>query len=103
MTHIGAHILAKMEYFCLFPATFTIADVMHVARALRQLHESSHSSLTDLSISALPCLKLLEVLLAASPNLTSMHVEIQPMWGLQGFSPLQDWTTEPGAVKLFAK
>lgn len=68
---------------------------MHVAQALRQLYESSHSSLADLSISVLPCLELLEVLLAASPNLTSMHVEIQTVWS---FSPGHDWTAEPGAV-----
>lgn len=73
---------------------------MQAVRALRQLHESSHSCLTDLSISVLPCPELLEVLLAASPKLTSMHVEIQAVWASQGFSPCPDWTTEAGAAKL---
>uniref|UniRef100_H3C1R2 Leucine-rich repeat-containing protein 41 n=1 Tax=Tetraodon nigroviridis TaxID=99883 RepID=H3C1R2_TETNG len=60
------------------------AEVMRVARALRRLHESSRSLLAELSISVLPCLELLEVLLAASPSLTSVHVEIQSVWGFQG-------------------
>lgn len=73
---------------------------MLVVRALKQLEESSHSSLTELSISTLPCLELLELLLAASPKLTSLQVEVQSVWGSQGFSGCPDWTSEPGAVKL---
>lgn len=87
----------------LFPATFTSVDVTHVARALKRLHESSHSSLTDLSIGVLPCPELLEVLLAASPSLTSMHVEIQDAWDFQGLFPSHGWTAGPGAVKLLSE
>ncbi|TMS20459.1 Leucine-rich repeat-containing protein 41 [Larimichthys crocea] len=47
-----------------------------------KLSESSRSSLTDLSISVLPYTELLEILLDASPKVTSLHVEIQTvMWG----------------------
>lgn len=53
-----------------------------LATALKRLSESSRSSLTDLSISVLPCIRLVEVLLDASPRLTSLHVEVQTlMWG----------------------
>lgn len=86
----------------LLAATFTSADAMLVAQALRQLEESSHSSLRELSISTLPCLELLEVLLAASPKLTSLQVEIQSVWGSHCFSACPGWTSEPGAVKLLS-
>lgn len=65
-------------------ATFRDSDVLGLARALKQLSESSRSSLTDLSISVLPYIKLVGTLLDASPNVTSLHVEIQAlMWGHQ--------------------
>lgn len=83
----------------LFSVTFTDTDVMHLAKALRQLYESSHSSLTELSISTLPRPELMEHLLAASPNITSLHVEIQSVWGLQD-SSCHYWTTESGVLLL---
>lgn len=56
--------------------------MLSLAKALKQLSDSSHSSLADLSVSVLPCTWLVEVLLDASPNLTSLTAEIQTlMWG----------------------
>lgn len=56
--------------------------MLDLARALGQLSESSRSSLTNLSISVLPYTQLMEILLNASPKVTSLHVEIQTvMWG----------------------
>ncbi|XP_059197730.1 uncharacterized protein lrrc41 [Centropristis striata] len=63
-------------------STLRDSDVLALARALKQLSESSHSSLTALSISVLPHSSLVEILLDSSPNVTSLHVEIQTvMWG----------------------
>ncbi|XP_029684586.1 uncharacterized protein lrrc41 isoform X2 [Takifugu rubripes] len=96
---------ALPTFFCLRSlnlhsfVTFTDTDVMHLARALRQLYESSRSSLTELSISALPRPELIEHLLAASPNITSLHVEIQSVWGLQD-SSCHYWTPESAQVPL---
>ncbi|KAK5869427.1 hypothetical protein PBY51_024143 [Eleginops maclovinus] len=58
-------------------ATFRDTDVLGLAKALKQLTESSRCSLTELSISILPYTGLVEFLLDANPNLTSLHVEIQ--------------------------
>ncbi|XP_044054508.1 leucine-rich repeat-containing protein 41 isoform X2 [Siniperca chuatsi] len=84
---------ALPTFFCLRSLTlhsisiFRDLDVLGLARALKQLSESSRSSLTDLSISVLPYTKLMEVLLDACPNVTSLHVEVQTvMWGSR-FSP----------------
>lgn len=75
---------------------------MHLAKALGRLYESSHSSLAELSISVLPCPQLMEILLAASPNITALHVEIQTVWGFQVFSSCQYWTTQSGALGTYA-
>nr|XP_046246904.1 uncharacterized protein lrrc41 isoform X2 [Scatophagus argus] len=79
---------ALPTFFCLRSLTlhsfsiFRDSDVMGFARALRQLSDSSHSSLSDLSISVLPYTELVEILLDASPNITSLQVEIQTVtWG----------------------
>ncbi|XP_078115637.1 uncharacterized protein lrrc41 isoform X2 [Sander vitreus] len=79
---------ALPTFFCLRSltlhsiATFRDSDVLGLARALKQLSESPRSSLTDLSISVLPYTRLMGILLDASPNVTSLHVEIQTlMWG----------------------
>lgn len=101
-THTHTHVLMLSPYLCfLFPVTFTDTEVMHLAKALRQLHESNRSSLTELSISALPRLELMQHLLAASPNITSLHVEIQSVWGLQD-SSCHYCTTESGVPKLLS-
>lgn len=97
-THTRSHTNTLVVF--LFPATLSSADVMCVARALRQLSQSPHSSLAALSIGVLPCPELLEVLLAASPNLASVHVEVQTVWGFQGFPPPHGWPTDAGAVEL---
>ncbi|KAE8293865.1 hypothetical protein D5F01_LYC06806 [Larimichthys crocea] len=79
---------ALPTFFCLRSltlhsfSTLVDLDVLDLARALGKLSESSRSSLTDLSISVLPYTELLEILLDASPKVTSLHVEIQTvMWG----------------------
>ncbi|XP_068449376.1 uncharacterized protein lrrc41 isoform X2 [Clinocottus analis] len=78
---------ALPTFFCLRSLTlhsfltFRDSDVLSLARALKQLSESARSSLIELSISVLPCTRLVEVLLDASPHLTSLHAEIQTlMW-----------------------
>lgn len=78
---------ALPTFFCLRSlilhsfGTFWCSVVLGLARALKQLSDSSRSSLTDLSISILPQTSLTEILLDASPNITSLHVEIQTvMW-----------------------
>ncbi|KAM3620024.1 uncharacterized protein V6R79_017225 [Siganus canaliculatus] len=59
--------------------TFSGCDVLGLASALKQLSKSTQSSLTDLNISILPYTDLVEILLDASPSLTSLHVEIQTL------------------------
>ncbi|KAF1386025.1 hypothetical protein PFLUV_G00113870 [Perca fluviatilis] len=103
---------ALPTFFCLRSltlhsiATFRDSDVLGLARALKQLSESPHSSLTDLSISVLPYTRLMGILLDASPNVTSLHVEIQTvMWGPR-FLPHHPRMAEldvSGAVKLLPK
>lgn len=78
---------------------------MGLARALRQLDGSSLSFLTDLTVSALPYPELMEILLDASPNITSLQVEIQTVICSPRFSPQHYWATQPdtsGAVKLLS-
>ncbi|XP_070765087.1 uncharacterized protein lrrc41 [Enoplosus armatus] len=79
---------ALPTFFCLrsltlhSSSTFSDLDMLGLAGALKHLSESSRSSLTDLSVGVLPYTKLTEILLGASPKLTSLHVEIQTvMWG----------------------
>ncbi|XP_071342829.1 uncharacterized protein lrrc41 isoform X2 [Trachinotus anak] len=79
---------ALPTFFCLRSltlhsfSTFRDSDVLGLARALRQLSESSHSSLTDLNVGVLPYTKLTEVLLDARLKLMSLHVEIHTVvWG----------------------
>ncbi|XP_034036068.1 leucine-rich repeat-containing protein 41 [Thalassophryne amazonica] len=59
--------------------TFCDSDVLSLARPLKQLSESLSSSLTELSISVLPSADLVDTLLDACTNLTSLSVEIQLM------------------------
>lgn len=76
---------------------------MGVAEALRQLSDSARSSLTDLSVSILPYPELMEILLDASPSITSLHVEIQTLTYGPRLSPRHYRTAEPhvsGAVML---
>ncbi|XP_032381254.1 uncharacterized protein lrrc41 isoform X1 [Etheostoma spectabile] len=103
---------ALPTFFCLRSltlhsiATFRDFDVLGLARALKQLSQSPRSSLTELSISVLPYTWLMGILLDASPNVTSLHVEIQTvMWGLR-FLPHHPRMAEldvSGAVKLLPK
>lgn len=97
---------ALPTFFCLRSlslhsfSTFRDLDVLGLARALKQLSESSRSSLTDLSISALPYTQLMEILLDAVPHVTSLHVEIQAvMWGPR-FSPHHPRTAEADMPEL---
>ncbi|XP_041646743.1 uncharacterized protein lrrc41 [Cheilinus undulatus] len=60
-------------------STFSNLDVFALARALKQLSQSSQSSLTDLSISTLPYAKLMQVLLSSSSKVKSLHVEIHTL------------------------
>lgn len=74
---------ALPTFFCLRSLTlhsisiFRESDVLSLAGALKQLSDSSCSSITDLSVGVLPSNKLVEVLLDANPNMTSLQVEIQ--------------------------
>lgn len=89
-----------------YVATFRDSDVLGLARALKQLSESSCSSLTDLNIGVLPYAKLVGVLLDASPGVTSLHVEIQTvLWGprLLPHHPRTAESHMSGTVKLPAK
>lgn len=52
---------------------------MRLAQSLKQLYETSSSSLTDLSVSSLPHPSLMETLLNACPNLRSFSMEIHPI------------------------
>ncbi|KAG7228925.1 hypothetical protein INR49_008703 [Caranx melampygus] len=61
------------------------ADVSGLARALRQLSGSCRNSLNNLTIGVLSGTKHVKILLSASPNLTSLHVDIQTVWGPQCF------------------
>ncbi|CAJ1060169.1 leucine-rich repeat-containing protein 41 [Xyrichtys novacula] len=56
--------------------TFKDSDVLDLARSLRQLSESSCSSLTNLSVCALPYTKLMKFLLNANSKMKSLHVGI---------------------------
>ncbi|XP_039984996.1 uncharacterized protein lrrc41 isoform X2 [Xiphias gladius] len=97
---------ALPTFFCLRSltlhsfSTLMDSDVLGLARALKQLSESSRSSLTDLNIGVLPYTKLSEILLDASPKVTSLHVEIQTvMWGPH-FSPYHPRTAESDMSEL---
>ncbi|XP_026201412.1 leucine-rich repeat-containing protein 41 isoform X2 [Anabas testudineus] len=91
--HCGSESLKVLNsalptFFCLRSltlhsfSTFRDVDVLDLAKALKQLSESSCSSLTNLSISVLPYTSLMEILLEASPKVISLQVEIQSvMWG----------------------
>ncbi|CAK6974058.1 leucine-rich repeat-containing protein 41 [Scomber scombrus] len=74
---------ALLTFFCLrsltlhSTSTFSVSDVLGLAGALKQLSGSSHSSLTDLSVSVLPNIELMDVLLDTNPSLTSLSVEFQ--------------------------
>ncbi|XP_029001811.1 leucine-rich repeat-containing protein 41 isoform X2 [Betta splendens] len=76
---------ALPTFFCLHSLTlhsfsnFKDTDVLDFARALKQLSESSLSSLRDLSIGILPYTSFLEILLNANPKVMSLHVEIQTL------------------------
>ncbi|XP_029356296.1 uncharacterized protein lrrc41 isoform X2 [Echeneis naucrates] len=84
---------ALPTFFCLCSlslhslSTFRDSDVLGLARALKQLSESSHSSLRDINIGILPYTKLMETLLNASPEVMSLHVEIQTVVCRPDFPP----------------
>lgn len=86
-----------------FTATFRDSDVMNLARALRQLFDSSCSSLTDLSISVLSYPELIEILLCAIPSLTSLCVEIETMMCGPHLQPHHYETSDlSGATKVLS-
>ncbi|KAM4739713.1 leucine-rich repeat-containing protein 41 isoform 2-T2 [Anableps anableps] len=61
---------------------FRESDVLDFAEALKQLSDSSCSSLIHLSIGLLPHVGLMKTLLNANPRLTSLCVEFQTViWG----------------------
>ncbi|XP_028260152.1 uncharacterized protein lrrc41 [Parambassis ranga] len=81
-------------FFCLHSLTLhsimTLRDpeVMDLAGALKQLSDSSRSSLADLKISILPNIMSMEFLLDSCPSVTSLQVEIQElMWGVRPLPP----------------
>ncbi|XP_040897197.1 uncharacterized protein lrrc41 isoform X2 [Toxotes jaculatrix] len=85
---LGVLNCALPTFFCLRSltlhsfSTFLDSDMLGLASALQQLSESSHSSLTELNIGVLPHTKFTEILLDASPAVTSLHLEVQTvMWG----------------------
>lgn len=83
-------------------ATFTDCDVSSLAGALKRLSDSSRSSITHLSIGVLPNPKSIEVLLDSSPNMTSLHADIQTaMWGRSSFpeGPRSAEPDVPGTVE----
>lgn len=93
-------------FMFVYPATFRDVDVLDLAKALKQLSESSCSSLTNLSISVLPYTSLMEILLEASPKVISLQVEIQSvMWGppLPSHHPRTAKSKLPGAVRFLPK
>lgn len=57
---------------------FEEGDVLNLAESLKELSETSNSSLTDLSVGFLPHSSLMEVLLDSCHNLRSFSVEIHP-------------------------
>ncbi|XP_035800907.1 uncharacterized protein lrrc41 isoform X3 [Amphiprion ocellaris] len=91
---------ALPTFFCLHSLslhstlTFRYSDVLGLAGALKQLSDSSCSSLTDLCVSILPNTNLLEILLDASPTVTSLHVEIHTVMFEPCFLPLHPRTAE---------
>ncbi|XP_068175188.1 leucine-rich repeat-containing protein 41 [Antennarius striatus] len=97
---------ALPTFFCLRSltvhsfSTFRNSDVLDLAQALRLLSDSSLGSLANLDISVLPHIKLILILLDASPNITSLHVEIQSaIWG-PTFSSYDPRTTESSTSEL---
>ncbi|XP_037530633.1 leucine-rich repeat-containing protein 41 [Nematolebias whitei] len=79
---------ALPTFFCLRSLTlhsstlFREVDVLDLAAALKKLSDSSCSSLSDLSLSILPCTRLMTTLLDAFPRLTSLYLEVQRvLWG----------------------
>ncbi|XP_022071286.1 uncharacterized protein lrrc41 isoform X1 [Acanthochromis polyacanthus] len=102
---------ALPTFFCLHSLslhstlTFRYSDVLDLARALKQLSDSSCSSLTDLCVSILPNTNLLEILLDASPTVTSLDVEIHTVMFEPYFLPLHPRTAESDmpAVLLLEK
>ncbi|KAJ3599677.1 hypothetical protein NHX12_033633 [Muraenolepis orangiensis] len=58
---------------------FRVAEVQLLARSLKQLWQTSRSSLVDLSVAVLPQTALVEQLLDACPGLRSLSLEIHPM------------------------
>ncbi|XP_047230866.1 leucine-rich repeat-containing protein 41 isoform X2 [Girardinichthys multiradiatus] len=93
-------------FFCLQSLTlhsksiFRESDVLDFAGALKQLSDSSCSSLVHLNIGLLPHIGLMKTLLNASPRLTSLYVEFQTvMWGPQ-FNLDHLGTAEPDISEL---
>lgn len=70
------NVIALNRSMFVFAVTFNGTDMLDLARALKQLSESPRSSLTELTVSVLPHTELVDTLLEASPNLTSLCVEL---------------------------
>lgn len=102
-------ISALPTFFCLRSLTlhsyltFMDSDVLSLVRALKQLSECSHSSLTDLSISVLPYTELVKIILDASPKLTSLHTEVRSMICQPHFTSHDLSTEELALEKLTVK
>lgn len=96
------HYAGMICFISVCTATFTNTDVMELAQKLRQLSESSYSSLTELNISILPCPELLVILMEAIPYITSMHMEVQTVWGYWNLPPHYNQTDKSGDVKLIS-
>ncbi|KAM9386348.1 leucine-rich repeat-containing protein 41 [Pholidichthys leucotaenia] len=77
--------LALPTFFCLRSLTInsfgiiTIPEALAFARALKQLSDSSHSSISKLSISTLTNIEITETMLNACPQLTSLNMEIRSL------------------------
>lgn len=65
--------------FCLCTGIFRVTEVQLLATSLKQLWQTSRSSLVDLSVAVLPQTALMEQLLDACPGLHSLSLEIHPL------------------------
>ncbi|CAL8307273.1 unnamed protein product [Lota lota] len=58
---------------------FRVSEVQSLAKSLKQLWQTSRSSLVDLGVAVLPQTALMELLLDACPGLHSLSLEIHPL------------------------
>jgi len=64
---------------CSCPGIFRATEVQLLATCLKQLSQTSRSSLVHLSVAVLPQTGLMERLLDACPGLHSLSLEIHPL------------------------